>query len=267
LTYTEIHYNINNVGNKIEILLIGDGSQIQDLLKDTLQSIGYEVRMAEDLYVANEILSNYPIDLILIDSGMVDSSNFRFIRAVRARLKHIPIILMADPVHKFDLERAKDAGVDDFLQRPFRIERVERVIEDTLTLYDFRQIGENAFLNKRVLVVDDDKHLRLMLIDALRNYGYKPSGAGNGEKAMRILEREGFDMVISDIRMPKMDGISLMREIKDKCPFTPVVIITGYGQAYTLKKAFDAGADGFLSKPFRLKELERIIREFINGGR
>ncbi|MBD3233017.1 MAG: response regulator [candidate division Zixibacteria bacterium] len=251
----------------VEILVISGDVQIRDLLRDTLESIGYGVLVAEDLYVANEVLDSKPVDLILLDNIMVDSPEYRFIRAVRARRMHIPVILITDPVIKFNIDDARAAGVDEFLQRPFRIERVEKVIDEVLTLYDFQQIGIHAFLNKKVLVVDDDDKLRSMLMEALRTYGYNPKGAKDGNEALNVLESEEFDMVISDIRMPEMDGITLMQEIKERNPKTPVVIITGYAQAYTRQKVFEAGADGFISKPFRLRQMEEILRNFLGGIR
>ncbi|PJA29565.1 MAG: hypothetical protein CO189_01875 [candidate division Zixibacteria bacterium CG_4_9_14_3_um_filter_46_8] len=255
------------MGNLIEILVASSDIQIRDLLQETLQAIGYKVRLAEDLFIADEILNDQPVDLLLLDNIMVDCPGYRFIKAVRSRFSHIPIILITSPVINFNLEEAKAAGVDEVLQRPFRIERVEKVIEETLTLYDFRQIGLHAFLNKKVLVVDDDDNLRITLMEALRTYGYNPHGAKDAYEALDKMDGELFDMVISDIRMPEMDGISLMREIKDRYPATPVVIITGYAQAYTRHKAFEAGADCFLSKPFRLGRVEEILRDFLGGIR
>ncbi|MBD3168117.1 MAG: response regulator [candidate division Zixibacteria bacterium] len=251
----------------VEILLTDNDPQMRELLEDTLQSIGYRVRSAENLQQANDFLEKSPVDMILLNNELVFDDKYRFVKAVKSEHRSVPIILLVEPVFNINIDEARSAGVDDFLRRPFRIEHVEKTIEDTLILYDFRQIGKQAFQNKRVLVVDDDDRLRAMLLESLKTYGYNPIGAVDGSNALDILEKEDFDIVITDIRMPEMDGITLMKEIKTSFPRVPVVIITGYSHAYTRQKVFEAGADGFISKPFRLRRIEEILRNFLGGMR
>ncbi|MCP4634125.1 MAG: response regulator [candidate division Zixibacteria bacterium] len=253
--------------NTVEILLADEDIQIKELLEDTLQTIGYKVRSADDLLSAVTQLERNPVDMIILSNELVKTDNYSVVKDIRVNHGNIPIILITEPVFDIDYDEARDAGVDEFLKRPFRIERIEKTIEETLTLYDFRQIGLHAFLNEKVLVVDDDDRLRSMLTEALRNYGYRTFGAMDGPEALSILERERFDIVITDIRMPDMDGITLMKKIKNRFPRVPVVIITGYAHAYTRQKVFEAGADGFLSKPFRLRRIEEILRNFLGGVR
>lgn len=251
----------------VEILLVDNDFRIRELLQDTLQSIGYKVRVADKLTAANKSLDKSPVDLVIFNNDIFNNNGYDAVKRIRSRLGNVPIILITGPVFNINIEEATAAGVDEFLRRPFRIEHVEKIIEDTLTLYDFRQIGLQAFMNKRVLVVDDDDRLRSMLLEALRTYGYKPIGAANGSEALAVLAEEEFDIVITDIRMPEMDGITLMKEIKMRSPRVPVIIITGYAHAYTRQKVYEAGADGFLSKPFRLKRIEEILRNFLGGVR
>jgi len=93
---------------------------------------------------------------------------------------------------------------------------------------DVRPKGE-----PKVLVVDDDDRIRSLLLDTLSALGYHALGAKNGEEALTLLETEKLDMVITDVRMPKMNGLSLLKNIKNLNPLLPVLIITGYNFTYT----------------------------------
>ncbi|MBT3387369.1 MAG: response regulator, partial [Desulfobacula sp.] len=81
----------------------------------------------------------------------------------------------------------------------------------------------------RVLLVDDEEGIRKVLKIYLQDVGYKVVTADNGKKAVEIIDAESFDIVLTDIRMPGMDGISLLKHIKKNSPDTEVIMITGHG--------------------------------------
>lgn len=253
---------LTGMEHNVEILIIDDDLRTAELLRDTLEAIGYKAWALTRPDEAVDLLSSSPVDLVLIDNELARRNDYGPVKELKKRNTTIPVILIIGPLFNVNLDQIRKAGIDDFIQRPFRIEHIEKVIEDALAKYDFRQIELDAFMDKRALIVDDDNRLRSLLNEALRLIGYKTSVAINGNQALNLLMAARFDIVISDIRMPEMDGITLLREIKANYPQIPVVIITGYSHAYTRKKAIDAGADGFLSKPFRLKRIEEILNSF-----
>jgi diguanylate cyclase (GGDEF)-like protein len=118
---------------------------------------------------------------------------------------------------------------------------------------------------EKILVTDDDQSIREMLLDMIQLFGYECRVACDAEEALKILQEAGFSIVISDIKMPEMDGISLTKLIKEKNPEIDVMIITGYDTDYTFKDVIRAGASDFVTKPFSIDEIEaklnRIIRE------
>lgn len=101
----------------------------------------------------------------------------------------------------------------------------------------------------RILVVDDEETAREELGEALRDAGHTVTGVGDAEAARRCLERESFDVCISDIRLPGADGISLLREIKAQSPGTAVLLITAYGELRTSVEALRLGAVDYIIKP------------------
>ncbi len=110
-----------------------------------------------------------------------------------------------------------------------------------------------------ILVVDDDQSLREFLDILLSKEGYRVYPADSGENALEILKSHKISMVISDIRMPGMDGMSLLKTIKTLRPEMPVVLITAFASMDSAVTAMKEGAWDYLTKPFRIEELREII--------
>lgn len=117
---------------------------------------------------------------------------------------------------------------------------------------------------KQVLVVDDSAELAQVIADFLGMFGYEVRTARNGLDALEVMDDRGMDLVVTDIHMPRMDGLKLMTEIKSRFPGTPVVLITGFSVGEARQIAFERGADAFVAKPFHLKDLKDVIDSVCN---
>ena len=115
-----------------------------------------------------------------------------------------------------------------------------------------------------ILVVDDAKPVRESIQIAIQQAGYECWAASSGDEALRFLEQKYVDIVISDIKMPGIDGFELTEIVKKKYD-TDVIIITGYGKDFQYEEAIEKGASEFILKPIRLQELivrlKRVLRE------
>lgn len=118
--------------------------------------------------------------------------------------------------------------------------------------------------SKNILIVDDSDELTNVIADFLSMYGFSVHTAKDGIDALERLERQTVDIVVSDIHMPRMDGYTLMTEIKARYPRTPIILITGFGVSEAKKLAFEKGADAFVAKPFHLKDLKGVIDSVIS---
>jgi len=110
-----------------------------------------------------------------------------------------------------------------------------------------------------ILVVEDDRNLRRILKAMLDREGYEVAEAQHGEEGLAWLSAHRADVVISDIRMPKMDGLSLFRSLRDSHPGLPVILVTAYGTIGDAVEAIRAGAFDYISKPFDEAELLRVV--------
>ena len=119
----------------------------------------------------------------------------------------------------------------------------------------------------RVLVVDDEKAIREMLAEFLGMEGYAVRTAEDGLAAVGHLQREQFDLVISDLKMPRMGGIALLEEIGKAAPSTVTVIMTGFGTVETAIDAMKRGAYDYVLKPFKLDEVVHVLNRGLEKQR
>lgn len=116
---------------------------------------------------------------------------------------------------------------------------------------------------KKILIVDDNPNMSVLLSDILEIFEYKGQHAQDGEEALEKLDAERFDMVFTDLRMPKMDGIDLLKAIKEHHPDLPVVVITGYSLGETQNLLLTQQADGFLNKPFKVNDIQDLLSRLL----
>ncbi len=127
-----------------------------------------------------------------------------------------------------------------------------------------RHIDENSLI-RNILIVDDDMGLRSILVKSFQVIGFKCSEAEDALSAYNMICNEKFDLVISDISMPVMDGIELMKKVKTEFPEIDFIIMTGFSGEYSYVDIIDAGASDYMTKPFGINSaaarIERIERE------
>jgi DNA-binding NtrC family response regulator len=107
----------------------------------------------------------------------------------------------------------------------------------------------------KILIVDDEEVVRLSHLRSLEETHCHVEAAWNGDDALRAMERTAFDVVLLDLRMPGMDGLSVLKAIKDRWPDSEVIIVTGYPSIDTAKEAVRLGAYDYLSKPVGPSEI------------
>jgi two-component system, NtrC family, response regulator PilR len=118
----------------------------------------------------------------------------------------------------------------------------------------------------KILVVDDEKSMREFLDIMLAKEGYHVVSARDGEEACRILEKDRFDLVITDIRMKRIDGLGVLRKVKAVNPSTVVVLISAFATAETAVEAMKEGAYDYIPKPFKVYDFKRIIAEALKSS-
>lgn len=114
----------------------------------------------------------------------------------------------------------------------------------------------------RILIVDDEKLIRDVIREYAINEGFETKEAENGKEALEIIEKEKIDLVVLDVMMPKMDGLTFLKEMK-KIKNIPVIILSARSEEYDKLIGFDLGTDDYLTKPFSPKELIARIKAIL----
>jgi DNA-binding NtrC family response regulator len=120
---------------------------------------------------------------------------------------------------------------------------------------------------KRILVVDDQESMREMLADLIDLMGHEPRTVGGAKEALAALDKTDVDLVITDLNMPVIDGMELMKQIKMRSPELPVIIITGYGTFHTEKQVLSNGADGYIPKPCTINRVQETVNAALGVDR
>lgn len=119
----------------------------------------------------------------------------------------------------------------------------------------------------RCLVVDDEPRLRHVLVRLMQSDGFACFQAGNGVEALEVLQHHALPLVLTDLRMPRMDGLALLKEIRARHPDTAVILITAVADVDLAMKVLATGAMDYLTKPFHLEEVRARVRQALEKRR
>lgn len=118
---------------------------------------------------------------------------------------------------------------------------------------------------KRILVVEDEDNTRHALTKLLTREGYLVEGVANGYEALSYLRRQSVNLIVTDIKMPRMDGITFLRELNKNFPKSNVIMITAYGGVDSYLEAMNLGAFEYINKPVQIDELKIIMEKILDA--
>jgi DNA-binding NtrC family response regulator len=118
--------------------------------------------------------------------------------------------------------------------------------------------------NTRILVVDDEENARMALSKILAFDGFDVASASNGVEALNFLRSKDVELIITDLNMPEMDGLTFLRELNRNHPDSNVIMITAYGEVESYLEAMTLGAFEYINKPLKYDELKKVINKILN---
>jgi two-component system response regulator (stage 0 sporulation protein F) len=120
--------------------------------------------------------------------------------------------------------------------------------------------------DKKVLIVDDQNGIRILLMEVFNSEGYTTMQAPNGKVALEIVRNDAPDLVLLDMKIPGMDGLEILKHIKEINPEIKVIMMTAYGELDMIKQATDLGALMHFTKPFDIDEMRLAVNSHLMGG-
>jgi len=124
-------------------------------------------------------------------------------------------------------------------------------------------------MNEKILIVEDNPQNMKVELMALRPHGYTLLQATDGEEALQIAMRDKPDLIIMDIRLPKVSGLEVTGRLRQMPDFShlPIIAVTAYAMRKDKEKAIEAGCDAYLSKPINTRELPKVVAEMLSKGK
>ncbi|MBI2561031.1 MAG: response regulator, partial [candidate division NC10 bacterium] len=119
----------------------------------------------------------------------------------------------------------------------------------------------------KVLVVEDDHEMLALVCEHLESEGYRAAGTDRGAEAIARVRAEEFDVVLTDLRMPDVDGLEVLRAAREAQRDVPVILVTAFGSIETAIQAIRQGAYDYVTKPFALEEISLLVRKALEDRR
>lgn len=241
-----------------KILVIDAEGTLRDVLKAVLTQAGHEVSAKSDGIVGVEAYRHDRPDLVLLSRDLPEKMSARVMRSLKAFDASANVIILsriADPEDEGEFRRM---GARIFLSKAVGIEILLKVVQRSLgSVAGYDGYDKNG--KPEILVVDDDVRVRDMLKQFLENKGYFVSAAKGGEEALRGVEPSRPQMILLDVKMPKMNGVELLQKIRGINARVPVMMITGQNDLETVRECLRLGAFDYMLKPLNFEYLETSV--------
>ena len=232
------------------------------------------VRYAADAATALAELGRAPADLVISTMHLPDGTGAELIQRLRAdpALALLPFMLVCSEKGYKYLEPVRQAGAVAILDKPVDEGRLRQALYSTLDLIVPEDLAavHPEIVHFNVLVVDDSPTARALICSVLENLGVRRlSVAENGRAAMERVDSEVFDLVVTDLNMPEMDGEALVRYIREESnqPELPVLLVTSETNESRLTAVQQAGVSALCNKPFEPAVVRDILERVLTFGR
>ncbi len=241
--------------DKIRVLLLTDSLTINEILKNILDPHQFT------LFTLDSSQNNYFQEIIKIKPGLIFLrtmlKNFNGIE-ICDKIRTTPhlnstklIFLSSDPGIR---EQAINHRADQFLTMPFTANDLSKAIAPLF------------YRKPSILFADDSRLCHGIVVHSLQDEGYQVFPCWDGEEAYRIFQNEQIDLLVLDVGMPKLDGLSLCKKVKASGNNTPVLLLTSATSEKAINRGFEAGADDYITKPSVLPELLSRIKRLLQSG-
>ncbi len=243
-----------------KILIAEDEELLRSLYEEEFQEEGFEVVTAGDGKEALHQLEKAKPDLAILDIAMPVMDGLEALRRIKEKHNGIPVVLHTS--HPLYLSDAKARGADAFILKSVDLEELKEKVHQLLDKPAKHPRGRRRFfMLAKILFVDDDPALLKLYHEELTEEGYKVMLARNGKEAVSRFNREKPNLVVLDIRMPEMDGITALNVILGKNRQVPIIFNTAYPQYR--ENFMTWGAEAYVVKSPDLSELKQTIRQVL----
>ena len=259
-------------------LIVDDNPTSRKILEEVLASWGMRPATVDSATGGFAYLKTNPCDVILLDSDMpsIDSLEWMYRQAGPARMRSVIVMLTSNGYHDRAV-RCRELGTAASLVKPLRKSELAKAI--SAILYPDQQQEEEKRPPAevpaattgplKILLAEDNVVNQKLAMRLLEKAGHQVSVAENGKEALRYLENDSFDLVLMDVQMPEMDGLTATRAIREKengnGRHLPIIAMTAHAMKGDRERCLEAGMDEYLSKPINARELHQTISQVLSS--
>lgn len=263
-----------------KILIVEDETSIAEGLLMILEDQGFEVDLAFTGRRAMDALRKRNVDLLVADLRLPDMDGMEVVREVKAKRPSTKVIVITGYPSVSSAVESMKLGVSDYLPKPFWGDDFKKAVENVFkegqegTLHQESDRPEKRktpcnvegedfdledLTRPRILIMEDEPSLAEGLKMILSELGYRVTLADSGLRALGSLTEGNYDLIVADLRLPDMDGMEVLRLIKEAKSGTPVIVITGYASVASAVESMKLGALDYLPKPFTEDEFKAAV--------
>ncbi|MBI1367387.1 MAG: response regulator [Planctomycetes bacterium] len=258
--------------NDVEVLIVEDNATNRTILGEMVQELGMKSTAVNDAaealrYLEQASRENRPTRIAIVDYMMPGMDGIALAKSIHhiPSFSELPIILLSSAGNLRDDGRMKEGRITQLLSKPVRhTELLASVIECLGSHSSRRRSAESVARTEdhrpmRILLVEDGKINQKIVIDLLSGVGHTVVIANNGLEGIEAIARESFDLVLMDMQMPEMDGLTATRKIREREAreggHIPIIAMTANAMTGDRERCLEAGMDKYLSKPIRAATL------------
>lgn len=240
------------------VLLAEDNPQNQRLISRLIRQTGMSVDSVANGKAAVEAAENKHYTLILMDMQMPVMDGLEATRIIRERKVPSPIIAFTANVMRHQVAQYKALGIADTLEKPINRDQLFSLLQK------FSRKPERKAVS--VLIAEDDEVNQMILLRHVNkaNPDAETTLAVNGAQALELADKKTFDLVLIDVQMPVMDGLTAVRQLRAKGFKNPIFTVSGNIDEEAVRSSRDAGADGHLGKPFNKEKIADILNRTLS---
>ena len=252
------------IEKKYSVLVVEDEPVMRAMLCNRLTQEGYDIAIAENGKAAQHMMSIENFDLVLLDINMPVMNGYEVLEWARrsGRLETTKFLVVSASGNRDSIVTCLTAGAHDYLIKSVgkaevlkRVKRFLRIRQMELEQPDC--VTEKDLRGSRILIVDDEPVNRQLLKRHTTKNHYQTLETDNGIQVMSLIRSENIDLVLLDIQMPDLDGIEVLRKIREEYEShdVSVIMVTSVGSNEMMENAFNEGADDYICKPYYAAEL------------
>jgi putative two-component system response regulator len=243
------------------ILIVDDSALVRKALTRQLGKFGARVTQAEDGQQGVEAALSDHFDLIIADVEMPHLDGFGLCEKLKdtPSTRGVPVVMLSSLDTDRDIDRGFKAGAAAYVSKSQVQTQLIETIESVLEKSTFHH-------NRLVLVVDDSSTIRRIVAQALEEAGFKVITAENGKQALKCIDEQRPDLIISDIDMPEMNGIEFCKTLhaEPDLAVIPFVIMSASSDRAIMRRLLSLGAAGYLVKPFNLEQIVITVERLLS---